>query len=95
MTTKLRRELIPPDAANADDAMEIVRVWVAEGSQHVALRPDIWKDPAAWGLMLVDLARHVANAYEPDARDAILTRIKVGFDMEWAHPTDSPRQVEK
>lgn len=91
----MRRELTPPQAANADDAMEIVRVSVANGGQHFALRPDIWNDPAAWGLMLVDLARHVASAYEPDAREAILARIKAGFDMEWSHPTDSPRRMSK
>lgn len=43
--------------------VELVRVWAAEGKQHVTIRADIWNDPAAWGMMLVDLARHVASAY--------------------------------
>jgi hypothetical protein len=45
-------------------------------------------------MMLVDLARHVANAYqqtqELDPSDA-LNRIKAGFDAEWNHHTDAPR----
>jgi hypothetical protein len=43
--------------------------------------------------MLVDLAKHVANAYEQvdgRDRDETLARIKAGFDAEWDHATDEP-----
>jgi hypothetical protein len=84
---------IPPNAKVAKDATEIARIWAAAGKQEVALRTDIWKDPAAWGLMLVDLAKHVANAYEQtEGRDRaeVLARIKAGFDAEWSSATDEP-----
>jgi hypothetical protein len=58
------------------------------------LRAEAWEDPAAWGIMLVDLARHVARAYEQLkglAREETLSRIHEGFDAEWTSPTDQPR----
>ena len=84
---------VPPEAKGDPKAIEIARIWAADGKQEVALRWDLWKDPAAWGLMLVDLAKHVANAYEQTKgrdRAEVLARIKSGFDAEWSSPTDSP-----
>ena len=78
---------IPDEAATSKDAIELARIWVAKGGQHVSLATGIWDDPAAWGLMLVDLMRHVASAYEETSgmeRDAILARIRSGFDAEWS-----------
>jgi uncharacterized protein DUF5076 len=87
-------ELGIPEAAKRDPrAIELLRVWAAERGQHVSLRGTAWKDPAAWGIFLVDLARHVADAYqqaEGRDRDATLKRIKAGFDAEWDLPTDTP-----
>ena len=48
-------------------------------------------------LMLVDIARHVAKAYENTgdlSEEAALKRIKELFDAEWASPTDTPLQVK-
>ena len=88
------RQLSIPDTVNIDPkATEIARVWVAGGRQHVTLATDVWDDPAAWGIFLVDLAKHVANAYkETQGREpsATLDRIKEGFDAEWGSPTDTP-----
>jgi hypothetical protein len=83
---------IPPIAASDRDSQEIARIWAAHGSQHVALATGLWEDPAAWGIMLVDLAHHVANAYEQGAgldRSEVLARIREGFDAEWESPTDA------
>lgn len=84
---------IPPAASKDKQAIELLRVWAAGGQQHVAIRTEIWEDPAAWGLMLVDLARHVANAYEQSTGagfEETLRRIREGFDVEWEDPTDTP-----
>jgi hypothetical protein len=87
-------QLIIPQAATEDPAsFEVLRVWVANRAQHVSLRAGVWDDPAAWGIMLVDLARHVANAYQQDAGldpRKVLERIKAGLDAEWDSPTDEP-----
>jgi hypothetical protein len=79
-------ELAPPPAAAADaKSFEIARIWVADDAQYVALRLDVWPDPAAWGVVLAELARHVAFAYQRrdghDFEDA-LERLLVGFHSE-------------
>ena len=81
---------VPPTLDHAERAMEIARIWIVDGDQHVVLSPNLWRDPASWGLMLVDLARHVASAYEAQgqARDVVLQRIREAFDAEWVHSTD-------
>ena len=91
---KPRRELSPPPIASSDtDAMEVLRVWAAPGrGQQVALRT-CWQDPGAWGLALVDIARHAAQAYGREGVDPqhVLRRIRELFEAEWASPT-SPVQ---
>ena len=85
---------IPPEAEADPKSIEIARIWAAGGSQHVTMKTGLWDDPAAWGLMLVDLARHAANAYvqiEGRDREEVLRRIKAGFDAEWDAPTDDAR----
>ena len=86
--------LEPPPIATANpQAVEVLRVWAAPGvSQQLTLR-SVWKDPAAWGLLLVDVARHVSRAYAVDGRDEkeVLARIRAGFDAEWEKPADVPQ----
>ncbi len=85
------RELpIPPEALEAPRAVEVVRAWVASNDLHVSLTTGIWKDPAAWGVVLVDLAKHIARAYEqtdgPDEATS-LALIRKTFDAEWENPS--------
>lgn len=53
----------------------------------------VWDDPAAWGVLLADMARHVATAYHQsgghDAGDA-LERVLVGFASEFGSPSGAP-----
>jgi hypothetical protein len=84
---------IPPAASADVRAVELLRVWIANGGQHVSLSTSAWNDPAAWDIMLVDLAKHVASAYQQNAgKDfaATLNRIKQAFDAEWDTATDQP-----
>jgi hypothetical protein len=85
-------ELAAPPAA-LEDAMsfEIARVWVAKGAQQLRLRTDVWPDPAAWGIVLAELARHVALAYherEDHAIEDVLERVLAGFQGELESPTE-------
>jgi hypothetical protein len=81
---------IPQRVQAADRKIELARIWLADGNQVVTLSTQVWNDPAYWGLMLVDLARHVAAVYEPlgHDREATLKRIRSAFDAEWSNPTD-------
>lgn len=80
---------IPPRAGTDDEAREVLRFWSARGRLHATVRADAYRDPAAWGIVLADLARHVANAYalEGHARADALARFRAGFDAEWGFST--------
>ena len=92
MARKPKELQIPDCAARDKRSVELLRVWAAQGKQHVSIATG-WKDPACWGIMLVDLAKHIANAYQLTAafsHEDALRRIKSGFDAEWAVETDEP-----
>lgn len=83
----LEKQLAIPSAAAKDPAaFELLRVWVAEQSQQITLRPGIWPDPSAWGVMLADLARNIVTVHaEADGeldREAFLAAVLEGFDTE-------------
>jgi hypothetical protein len=86
---KLKELLVPPAVKTDPNAFEIARIWATHNSQHVSLNI-IWDDPAAWGMMLVDLARHAADYYHQTQgvpTEKCLARIKEGFDSEWTNYT--------
>jgi len=94
---KTANELDPPPLAIEPEAVEILRVWTAqEGGQEVVLSTR-WTDPGAWGLVLVDIAQHAANAYARNGmrREEVLSRIRELFDAEWDSPTDDPREITR
>jgi Domain of unknown function (DUF5076) len=84
-----------PSVAQRDKAsFEVLRVWIAEQGQHVSIRSGAWDDPFAWGIVLADLARHIALAHGmQDAKidkEAFLERLLEGFTAEIDSPTDEP-----
>lgn len=86
--------LIPPIAESDSNAVEVVRVWVAKGGQHVSINPFVWKDPQAWGIVLADLAGHLANAYQQEMglkREETLRKITELLVAELMNPTDTPK----
>ena len=90
----MSRELPIPDSVQADvGAVELIRVWAVHKKQHITLATGVWENPAAWGIMLADLARHIANSYSQTGQidySQALASIRDGFDAEWASPTDQP-----
>src|SRR5436309_9413574 len=85
---------IPPVAQRDKASFEVMRVWIAEQSQHVSIRSGAWQDPFAWGIVLADLARHIALSHElqdqKTDKDAFLQRLIEGFNAEIESPTDEP-----
>ena len=85
---------IPPVAQRDKASFEVMRVWIAEQGQHVSIRSGAWEDPFAWGIVLADLARHIALAHklqnEGTDTDAFLQRLLEGFQAEIDNPTDEP-----
>ncbi len=91
------RELNPPPIATTQPkSVEILRVWaVPDGPQQVTLRTQWDEDPGVWGLLLVDIARHAAQAYARNGvgRERALARIKELFDAEWSIPTTETKDL--
>src|ERR1700688_3200939 len=89
---------IPAAATRDKAAFEVLRVWIAEQGQHVSIRSGAWEDPFAWGIVLADLARHIALAHELQDqkadkkvdKEAFLDRLLEGFTAEIDSPTDEP-----
>jgi hypothetical protein len=82
---------VPQVVSESKDAQEAIRVWALEGKQIVSIDTALWSDPAAWGLMLMDLARHISNSCASgDERtyENALRRVLEGFDAERRNPTD-------
>ncbi|HSR40783.1 MAG TPA: DUF5076 domain-containing protein [Longimicrobiales bacterium] len=86
---------VPPLAREEPSAVEVLRIWSApDGVQQLSLRTT-WTDPGAWGLLLVDVARHAARAYARDGIDeeVALARIHELFSAEWSSATDEPEEL--
>jgi hypothetical protein len=83
---------IPRQIANEQKAFEIARIWIAGGGgHHVSLNTSLVGDPKAWGIMLANLAKHVANAYHQSRgvdQEQMLAGIKAAFEAEWTKPTN-------
>jgi hypothetical protein len=77
---------IPEQALGDKAAFELLRVWIAGQSQQVSLRGGVWQDPAAWGVMLADLARNIVLIHHDQDPTldpgAFLTQLLEGFDEE-------------
>jgi len=81
---------IPPNASFDQEASEVLRAWVTRGNLEVSLKRG-WDEPGAWGILLVDLARHAARAFAYEgicSEDHALERIRSLLDVEWFRPTD-------
>ncbi|MDH3281082.1 MAG: DUF5076 domain-containing protein, partial [Gammaproteobacteria bacterium] len=91
-----KNELAKPPIAKEDGAHEVLRVWGGPDLPHQFVVETTWDDPGNWGILLVDVARHAAKAYEGshgiNEADA-LDRIKQLLDAEWSSPTDVPKQI--
>jgi hypothetical protein len=84
-------ELPIPDAViAARKKAEMARIWIADGDQVVALSAHLWDDPGAWGLMLVDLTRHLSKAYAARGLHEadVVSRIRSAMEAEWSNPTE-------
>jgi hypothetical protein len=84
---------IPSNAISDRNARELIRAWAAHGGLVCSLNPGAWpedKAPIAWGILLSDIARHVADAlHQAHGLDtaAVLTQLRSVFDSELTRPS--------
>lgn len=80
---------VPPDAQEIGGD-EILRAFIVDRGLSISIQR-AFDDPATWGLLLVDLARHVARIFEAEtgmSEEEALQEIRAVFDAEWDRPTD-------
>ena len=83
---------IPPGALEDPKSCEMLRAWIAKGGLHCSLRIGVWKDKEAiaWGIVLSDAARHVADALQKETgvnSQETIAAIRESFDREIEAPT--------
>lgn len=93
---KLNQRAIPEAALRDSNAVEMLRVWIAEQGLHCSLKVGMYRESTsvpeekAWGTILADAARHIATAlhegYGADA-DESLRAIRESFARELEAPT--------
>jgi len=86
-----KEQPIPPDAAANPDAVEVLRAFVVDGGLSISF-VRAFDDPGMWGMMLVDIARHAARAFDkegamPEAE--ALAKITEMFEAELGAVTDA------
>ena len=80
---------IPPEALE-QGGVEVLRAAILDGGLHVSLRR-AFDDPEAWGMLIADVARHVARIYATENQfreEETLERIRALFNAEMDAPTD-------
>jgi hypothetical protein len=79
---------VPTNVSSDKNASELIRAWAAQGGLVCSLNPGAWpKDqaPVAWGILLSDVARHVADALHQAhgfRQDSVLAQLRDVFDKE-------------
>jgi hypothetical protein len=82
---------VPDEADDAGEAHELVRGWLIDNRLVCSLFPSAFEDPAVWGVLLADIAHHIANALaevEGADRAAVLGAIGRAWETEMRSPTD-------
>jgi AcrR family transcriptional regulator len=85
-----KEQALPPDVEDREDAVEVLRAFVVDGGLSIAFMR-AFDEPDMWGMLLVDIARHAARAFEREgvcSQDEALARIVEMFQAEVARPTD-------
>jgi hypothetical protein len=85
-----KNALQPPPNSKNRAALEVLRVWAIPGEAQQFSLITAWREPGTWGLLLADLARHVAKAYANEGLNEVetLVRIRQFLDAEFSMPTD-------
>lgn len=97
---KLNERPIPEAALRDEDAVEMLRVWIAEQKLHCSMKVGMYRETMnipeekAWGVILADVARHLAKALESgySANEAeSLEKIRNSFFAELGAPTSEAK----
>jgi hypothetical protein len=85
-----KEQELPPDVVGREDAVEVLRAFVVDQGLSISFMR-AFDEPDMWGLLLVDIARHAARAYEREgvcSQDEAMDRILAAFAAEIERATD-------
>ena len=85
-----KEQPLPPDVEGREDAVEVLRAFVVDGGLSIAFMR-AFDDPAMWGMLLVDIARHAARSFEREgvmSTEEAMSAIRDMFEAELNMPTD-------
>lgn len=97
---KVNQRPIPEAALRDKDAVEMLRVWIAERGLHCSIKVGMYRETTnvseekAWGTILADVAKHIANALESGYsanRVDSLQKIRDSFIKELGAPTSEAK----
>jgi hypothetical protein len=67
---------VPNEVLEMEDADEIVRVWIGEGDSVVTLDDLFGDDLEAWGMVIADIAVHIARMKSLDGAVSEIETLK-------------------
>ena len=82
-----------PTAPEGEQAVELLRAWVVGQELHCSLAADAVPDAETWGVVLADLARHLARALKDQGgqdEGTTLQAVRAAFAAELLAPAEAP-----
>ena len=98
MKSKKAELPIPATARRDKKSREMIRAWIAENDLWCSINIGSWEgvdgieEPRAWGILLADVAHHVANAlheWKATEPQKVLQAIRKAFLAEVRNPAST------
>lgn len=87
--------IVPPAAQRDEGSVQMLGAWIAEEGLHCSINIGMWRDggqdePVAWGILIADTIRHIADALHERyglAKPDVVSAILGSLDAELGEPT--------
>ena len=92
---QMRTLLIPPAAQRDNNSVQMLSAWIAENGLHCTVNIGLWEssggnETRAWGILLADVVRHIANAHKSEFgrnADETIAEVFASLERELEEPT--------
>jgi uncharacterized protein (DUF2267 family) len=91
----MRTLVVPPAAQRDENAVQMLSAWIAGQGLHCTLNIGMWHEDGtaeapAWGILLADVVRHIANAIREEygtEADKTIDAVLQALQRELEDPT--------
>ena len=95
----MRTLVLPPAAQRDENAIQMLSAWIAESGLHCTLNIGMWQsqgrdEPKAWGILLADVVRHIANAIQEEngtPSEETIAAVEASLSRELEQPTSKAK----